>query len=113
MPMPYENPKSFSEQMKNFSQTLATEMKAIYNAVKLRLTKDDADALYLEKTGKAASAKSADSVDWNNIQNKPEFGSLASKNEVDISSVTGLEERLSKSDEDYGSISEGSVNESV
>ena len=80
-------------------------MRAIYNAVTLRMTKEEADSLYLGKEEKAISASSADSVNWSDIQDIPQFGLLAIKNNVTIDQIVGLEDRLSKEDEDYGSIS--------
>lgn len=57
---PYPTPANLSEQLVNLGWRLATEMRALYNTVKTKISKADADAAYLGKTAKAASAKTAD-----------------------------------------------------
>lgn len=57
---PYPTPANLSEQLVNLGWRLATEMRALYNTVKTKVSKTDADAAYLGKTAKAASAKTAD-----------------------------------------------------
>lgn len=57
---PYPTPANLSEQLVNLGWRLATEMRALYNTVKTKISKTDADAAYLGKTAKAASAKTAD-----------------------------------------------------
>lgn len=57
---PYPTPANLSEQLVNLVWRLATEMRALYNTVKTKVSKTDADAAYLGKTAKAVSAKTAD-----------------------------------------------------
>ena len=57
---PYPTPANLSEQLVNLGWRLATEMRALYNTVKTKVSKTDADAAYLGKTAKAESAKTAD-----------------------------------------------------
>ena len=57
---PYPTPANLSEQLVNLVWRLATEMRALYNTVKTKVSKTDADAAYLGKTAKAESAKTAD-----------------------------------------------------
>lgn len=59
---PFPTPKSLTEQLQNLCWRLATEMRAIYNTVKTKLSKDEADGYYLAKDGKAASATAADTA---------------------------------------------------
>ena len=59
---PFSSPSSMTEQLQNLCWRLATEMRALYNTVALKLTKSDADSYYLGKTDKAASATTADSA---------------------------------------------------
>lgn len=57
---PYPTPANLSEQLVNLGWRLATEMRALYNTANTKVSKEDADAAYLGKTAKAASAKTAD-----------------------------------------------------
>lgn len=57
---PYPTPANLSEQLVNLGWRLATEMRALYNTVKTKMTKAEADEAYLGKTAKAASASKAD-----------------------------------------------------
>lgn len=69
---PYPNPANLTEQLQNLCWRLAVEMRALYNTVKTKMTKAEADKAYLGKSAKAESAKTADSVDWSGIKNVPE-----------------------------------------
>ncbi|MEE1407929.1 MAG: hypothetical protein U0K42_11815 [Bacteroidales bacterium] len=59
---PFPTPKSLTEQLQNLCWRLATEMRAIYNTVKTKLSKAEADGYYLAKDGKAAAATAADTA---------------------------------------------------
>ncbi len=59
---PFPSPANLSEQTQNLCWRLATEMRALYNTLKTKLSKSDADGYYLGKTAKAASATKADTA---------------------------------------------------
>lgn len=59
---PYPSPSNLTEQLLNLCWRLATEMRAVYNTCKTKVSKDDADATYLAIKGKAVSASTADSA---------------------------------------------------
>lgn len=59
---PYPSPSNLTEQLLNLCWRLATEMRAVYNTCKTKISKDDADAAYLAIDGKAVSASIADSA---------------------------------------------------
>ena len=59
---PYPSPSNLTEQLLNLCWRLATEMRAVYNTVKTKISKDEADAAYLAIKGKAVSASSADTA---------------------------------------------------
>nr|DAI76091.1 MAG TPA: hypothetical protein [Caudoviricetes sp.] len=71
---PYPSPANTSEQLQNLCWRLAVEMRAIYNTVKTKMTKAEADKAYLGKTAKAESAKTADTataVAWTGVTGRP------------------------------------------
>lgn len=57
---PYPSPANLTEQLQNLCWRLAVEMRALYNTVKTKMTKAEADEAYLGKSAKAASATKAD-----------------------------------------------------
>lgn len=59
---PYPSPANLTEQLQNLCWRLAVEMRALYNTLKTKMTKAEADDAYLGKTAKAASAKTADTA---------------------------------------------------
>lgn len=59
---PYPSPANLTEQLQNLCWRLAVEMRALYNTVKTKMTKAEADDAYLGKTAKAESAKTADTA---------------------------------------------------
>lgn len=59
---PYPSPANLTEQLQNLCWRLAVEMRALYNTVKTKMTKAEADDAYLGKTAKAASATKADTA---------------------------------------------------
>ncbi len=59
---PYPNPANLTEQLQNLCWRLAAEMRALYNTVKTKMTKAEADKAYLGKSAKAESAKTADTA---------------------------------------------------
>lgn len=59
---PYPNPANLTEQLQNLCWRLAVEMRALYNTVKTKMTKAEADKAYLGKSAKAESAKTADTA---------------------------------------------------
>lgn len=59
---PYPSPANLTEQLQNLCWRLAVEMRALYNTVKTKMTKAEADDTYLGKTAKAASATKADTA---------------------------------------------------
>lgn len=59
---PYPSPANLTEQLQNLCWRLAVEMRALYNTVKTKMTKAEADEAYLGKSAKAASATKADTA---------------------------------------------------
>ena len=59
---PYPTPANLTEQLQNLCWRLAVEMRALYNTVKTKMTKAEADKAYLGKSAKAESAKTADTA---------------------------------------------------
>ena len=59
---PYPSPANLTEQLQNLCWRLAVEMRALYNTVKTKMTKAEADDTYLGKSAKAASATKADTA---------------------------------------------------
>ena len=72
-----ESPKDQSERLHNFVKRAAQELRAVHDALGSKVSQTVADTLYLGKTGKAESAKTADSaktasaVAWENVTGKP------------------------------------------
>lgn len=59
---PYPSPANLTEQLQNLCWRLAVEMRALYNTVKTKMTKAEADEAYLGKSAKAASATKSDTA---------------------------------------------------
>jgi hypothetical protein len=59
---PYPSPANLTEQLQNLCWRLAVEMRALYNTLKTKMTKAEADDAYLGKSAKAASATKADTA---------------------------------------------------
>ena len=88
---PYPSPANTSEQLQNLCWRLAVEMRAIYNTVKTKMTKAEADKAYLGKTAKAESAKTADmakAVAWTGVTGRPTIPSKTSQLTNDSGFVT-------------------------
>ena len=69
-----ESPENQSERLQNFVKRTAREIRAVYDALDKKVSQTETDSLYLGKTDKAESAKTADSakaVSWENVTGKP------------------------------------------
>ena len=79
---PYPTPANLTEQLQNLCWRLAVEMRALYNTVKTKMTKAEADKAYLGKSAKAESAKTADTakaVAWTGVTGRPTIPSKTSQ----------------------------------